>query len=181
MTKKGKVTKKDKTRLTLALGFLALSACEPSMNHEAKEHPFEPSNFFADGALARQPVDETVDREVRRITPPAMNMGLLKRGQSRFTIYCAPCHGDGASGNGMIVQHGFLTPPVLYNDDLRAKPAQFLFDVITNGYGAMYSYADRLTPEDRWAVVSYIRALQLSQHFSYDDLTDGEKRKLGEK
>jgi mono/diheme cytochrome c family protein len=162
--------------------FIIFTACEPSMNHEAKEHPFEPSHFFPDGALARQPVDGTFDRspKIKRASA-LMTMEDFKRGQNRFMIYCAPCHGDNADGHGMIVQHGFLSPPELYRDDLRAKPDQFFFDVITNGYGAMYSYGDRLDPKDRWAVVSYIRALQLSQHSAYSDLSESEKQHLGEK
>jgi mono/diheme cytochrome c family protein len=174
MTKNGKVF--------VSFIFIFFTACEPSMNHEAKEHPFEPSHFFPDGALARQPVDGTIDRSpvIRKISA-SMTMSALKRGQSRFMIYCAPCHGDNADGHGMIVQHGFLSPPPLYRDDIREKPDQFFFDVMTNGYGAMYSYADRLDIEDRWTVVSYLRALQLSQHFAYSDLSESEKLKLGEK
>jgi mono/diheme cytochrome c family protein len=125
-------------------------------------------------------VDGTVDRSSIEKIPSSITMELLKRGQERFTIYCAPCHADNADGQGMIVQHGFLSPPALYREDLRAKPTQFFVDVITNGYGAMYSYADRLDFQDRWAVANYIRALQLSQHFQYSDLTEAEKRNLGE-
>jgi mono/diheme cytochrome c family protein len=166
---------------SLATALSLLSACEPAMNHEAKEHPYEPSHFFANGALAQHAVDGTIDRSPLKKLPTSPNsvtMSLLKRGQSRFTIYCAPCHADNADGHGMIVQHGFLSPPALYNDDLRGKPASFFYGVITNGFGAMYSYADRLAPEDRWAVASYIQALQLSQHFSYQQLTEEEKRQM---
>jgi mono/diheme cytochrome c family protein len=175
MTKRGKIFVSVATLLAL------LSGCEPSMNHEAKLRPEAPSSFFADGALSRHPVDGTVDRSPIRKIPTSITMKLLKRGQNRFTIYCAPCHGDNADGHGMIVQHGFLPPPELYNEDLRKKPPSYFFDVITNGHGAMYSYADRLNSEDRWAVAYYIQALQISQHFSYQDLTEAEKNQLEEK
>jgi mono/diheme cytochrome c family protein len=165
-------------RWLAASALVLFSACEPSMNHEAKEHPFQASNFFPDGALARNPVDGTIDRTPLKKLPTSITMSTLKRGQNRYEIYCAPCHGDNADGHGMIVQHGFLPPPALYNEELRTKPTQFFFDVITHGYGAMYGYADRLDAQDRWAVASYIRVLQLSQHFFYQNLTDKEKRQV---
>jgi len=89
---------------------------------------------------------------------------LLKRGQQRFDIYCAPCHGRAGDGDGMIARRGFPHPPSYHADALRNAPDSHFYDVITNGYGAMYPYADRITPQDRWAIVAYIRALQLSQH-----------------
>jgi hypothetical protein len=167
------------------------------MNHEAKLKPYSPSTFFANGALAQSPVDGTVDRSslvsshgsyvsddgkkdgvfVTEIPLP-LSMKLLRRGQNRFQVYCAPCHGDLAEGNGMIVQHGFLAPPSFHTEEMRSKPAGFYFDVITHGYGAMFSYGDRLAPEDRWAVVSYIRALQLSRRVKFEALNDAEKHEL---
>jgi mono/diheme cytochrome c family protein len=157
---------------------LSLCACEPSMNHRAKLRSDAPSNFFSNGALNQHAMDGTVDRSPSQQVPTSVSMQLLRRGQNRYMIYCAPCHGDTGDGRGMIVQHGFLSPPSLYSDQIRAKPRDFFVDVMTNGFGAMYSYADRLSPEDRWAVASYIQALQLSQHFSYQNLTDEEKIRL---
>jgi len=96
-----------------------------------------------------------------------VDKAFIKRGQDRFNIYCTPCHGRVGDGNGMIAQRGFnLRRPVAsyHTDRLRGMPVGYFYDVITNGYGAMYSYASRIEPEDRWAVVAYIRALQLSQH-----------------
>ena len=89
---------------------------------------------------------------------------MLARGQERFAIYCAVCHGHAGEGNGMIVQRGFPQPPSLHEQRLRDAPVGHFFDVMTNGYGVMYSHASRVAPEDRWAIAAYIRALQLSQH-----------------
>ena len=88
---------------------------------------------------------------------------LLARGQQRFDIYCAPCHSRAGDGDGMIARRGFPHPPSFHTDALRNAPDSHFHDVITNGYGAMYPYADRIDPHDRWAIVAYIRALQLSQ------------------
>jgi mono/diheme cytochrome c family protein len=104
--------------------------------------------------------------------PMVVTRELLARGQERFNIYCSPCHGGSGYGDGMIVQRGFPTPPSYHIDRLRQAPPGYFFDVITNGYGLMYSYNDRVTPEDRWAIVAYIRALQYSQHASPEDATE---------
>ncbi|HJU26762.1 MAG TPA: cytochrome c [Rhodanobacteraceae bacterium] len=89
---------------------------------------------------------------------------LLARGEERFNVYCAPCHSRAGDGDGMIARRGFPHPPSFHTDALRKAPDSHFYDVITNGYGAMYPYADRVGPRDRWAIVAYIRALQLSQH-----------------
>jgi mono/diheme cytochrome c family protein len=94
---------------------------------------------------------------------PEVNLALIQRGRERYTIYCAPCHSPTGDGRGMIVERGFPPPPSFHTDRLRAAPPQHFFDVITQGFGAMYSYADRVEPRDRWAIVAYIRALQRSQ------------------
>lgn len=96
-------------------------------------------------------------------TPPPATPQLLQRGRERFGIFCAPCHGLDGAADGIIVARGFPKPPSFHSAELRSAPAQLYFDTITNGYGAMYSYADRVPPADRWAIVAYIRALQLSQ------------------
>lgn len=104
--------------------------------------------------------------------PVKVDRALLARGQERFNIYCTPCHGRLGDGNGMIAHRGFsLRRPVAsyHTDRLRKMPVGYFYDVITNGYGAMYSYASRVEPQDRWAIVSYIRALQLSQHAAPND------------
>ena len=105
---------------------------------------------------------------------------MLERGQERFDIYCSPCHGRTGEGNGMIVQRGFPAPPSYHIERLRKAPVGHFFDVITQGYGVMYSYAQRVEPEDRWAIAAYIRALQLSQGAQLADLPVAERRQLEE-
>ena len=95
--------------------------------------------------------------------PPSAGLALLERGQSRYDVFCAPCHSVVGDGDGMIVRRGFPRPPTFHQARLRDAPDRHLFDVVTQGYGVMPSFADRVTPQDRWAVVSYVRALQLSQ------------------
>jgi mono/diheme cytochrome c family protein len=110
--------------------------------------------------------------------PPPVTLALLKRGQQRFDIYCAPCHSRVGDGQGMIVQRGFPAPPPYTSDRLMEAPSQHFYDVITNGYGVMFSYADRVTPEDRWAITAYIRALQTSQHASLDQAPPDVRNRL---
>jgi cytochrome c len=102
----------------------------------------------------------------------------LNRGRERYNIYCSPCHDFIGSGNGMIVQRGFPSPPSFHLDRLRMAPAGHFFDVMTNGFGLMYSYASRVSPEDRWRIAAYIRALQLSQHGSTGDVPEPQGRAL---
>ena len=102
--------------------------------------------------------------------PPPVTLALLRRGKERFEIYCAPCHGYDGGGDGMIVQRGFPHPPSYHSDKLRDAPIQHFYDVITNGYGVMFSYAARVNPSDRWAIIAYIRALQASNMASLTDV-----------
>ena len=102
--------------------------------------------------------------------PLPINHQTLERGQQRFDIYCAPCHGRTGPGDGMIVQRGFPHPPSYFSDTLMHAPNQLFYDVISHGYGAMYSYADRVAPADRWAIVAYIRALQASMNGQVADV-----------
>lgn len=112
--------------------------------------------------------------------PIAATALTLKRGQQRFDIFCAPCHGRAGDGQGIITRHDFPLPPTFHSEALRQAPAGYLFDVITQGYGMMHSYADRLNPADRWAVVAYIRALQLSQYAPADRLSPVDMQKIQE-
>ena len=107
-------------------------------------------------------LDEAEAREARR--------AYLARGQERYNIFCSPCHSRTGDGNGMIVQRGFSPPPSLHEPRLREVAPGHFFHVITNGYGAMYSYASRINPTDRWAIAAYIRALQLSQNAGAGDV-----------
>jgi mono/diheme cytochrome c family protein len=110
--------------------------------------------------------------------PTPVTMEMLERGQQRFDIYCAVCHGRTGEGNGMIVRRGFPTPPSFHIDRLREAPVGHFVEVINNGYGLMYSYASRVQPADRWAIAAYIRALQLSQHAGLADAPADEQAKL---
>jgi len=114
--------------------------------------------------------------------PPPLTLALLQRGQQRFRIYCTPCHSELGDGNGMIVQRGFPRPPSYHAEPLLHAPVQHFYDVISNGYGAMYAHGDRIRPRDRWAIVAYVRALQLSQHAAVADMPpDVRKRMTTEK
>jgi mono/diheme cytochrome c family protein len=104
---------------------------------------------------------------------------LLARGQQRYNIYCAPCHGRSGDGAGMVVQRGFPAPPSYHTERLRRAADSHFYQVISDGYGVMYPYADRVTPHDRWAIVAYIRALQLSQHATRDRLDAQDIARLG--
>jgi mono/diheme cytochrome c family protein len=109
-----------------------------------------------------------------------MTMALLERGRERFNIFCSPCHGRAGDGEGIVAQRGFPHPPSYYKDELLEAPDQHFLDVIQNGYGVMYSYAARIPPADRWAIVAYIRALQQSQHAVVADLPEKLRQSLQE-
>lgn len=185
-----------KKYILVPLAMLALLAgCERNeMHRQARVDPLEASDFFADGRASRNPVPGTVARgqletdhalyqgkvDGKLVTtfPFPITKWVLKRGEQRYNIYCSVCHGYLGNANGMIVQRGMIRPPSYHIDRLRNAPVGHFYDVITNGYGAMYSYADRISPRDRWAIVAYIKALQLSQHYPEQDLTPAEREKL---
>lgn len=167
--------------LVLSLG---LSACN-DMSHQPRYDSYEPSSLFADGKSLQAPPQGTVARDAQARSAalarrPDMSMNLLQRGQERFGIYCAPCHDPSGYGKGAIPGRGFPAPPSFHQKRLRDAPASYFVKVITNGYGIMYSYADRVVPEDRWAIAAYIRALQLSQHAAVASLPAKDAAKLGE-
>jgi hypothetical protein len=158
-----------------------LTGCyRQQMGTQPRYDPLEPSALFADGQSARQPVPDTVARgqlrddtllfsgtengQVADRFPFPVTREVLARGQDRFEIYCAVCHGRTGYGNGMIVQRGFVPPPSFHTDELRQAPVGHIFAVATDGFGAMPSYAEQVPVRDRWAIVAYIKALQLSQH-----------------
>ncbi|MBV8333979.1 MAG: cytochrome c [Alphaproteobacteria bacterium] len=157
---------------------LTLTACD-NMANQPKRLPYElpygeQANWPAlppSGSVAR-------DEPLNPPKPPPVTMALLERGQQRFNIYCTPCHSKLGDGQGMIVERGFPHPPSYYIDRLRQAPNQHFYDVIAHGYGVMYSYADRVSPADRWAIVAYIRALQASANGSIADVPLDQRQAL---
>ncbi|MDZ7265733.1 MAG: cytochrome c [candidate division KSB1 bacterium] len=182
---------------TLALLMLAafLTGCRQDMHDQPRLEPLEGSTVFADGRASRPQVPGTIARGQLRTDaalhtgkagnqlvdrlPVALTPELLARGRERYNIFCAPCHSRVGDGNGMIVQRGMRRPPSFHIQRLREAPVGYFFDVITNGFGTMYSYADRVPVKDRWAIVAYIRALQLSQNATLDDVPAGQRAQLG--
>jgi mono/diheme cytochrome c family protein len=112
------------------------------------------------------------------VNPLPVTMESLHRGQQRYNIYCAPCHSEAGDGDGMVVRRGFPQPQSFHSDAMRNAPDSHLYSVISDGYGVMYGHGDRIAPADRWAIVNYIRALQLSQNARVSQLTADERAKL---
>jgi hypothetical protein len=173
---------------------LMLFGCRLDMHLQPKYLPYQPTDFFGDGRSERPPVPGTVARGHLRVDelmftgeengvasnrfPFPITRADLERGRERYNIYCTPCHDYTGSGNGMIVQRGFPHPPSYHIERLRDAPVGHFFEVMTNGFGAMYSYAARVTPQDRWRIAAYIRVLQLSQNATIQDVPDSERQKL---
>ena len=154
-----------------------LAGCDLSMTEQRKLSTYSPTALWPDGTTARPlPAGVVPQGDVERAAaaknPPPVTEALLARGQERFGIFCAPCHGLAGDGDGVIVMHGFPAPPSYHVDRLLAAPAQHFYDVMTNGYGVMFSYADRVSPHDRWAIAAYIRALQLSRRAKVAEVPD---------
>lgn len=173
-----------------AVLMVLLSSCGRNMFEQPKAEPFEASPYFEDGASMRPLVPNTVSREFGALDPAyltGMNAGgmltempielsldLLHRGQERFDIYCSPCHNYNGDGVGATVRRGFPQPPSFTSTDrLLDAPVGYFYSAITNGFGRMYSYASRISVEDRWAISAYVKALQLSQNASADDIPAG--------
>ena len=181
----------------LVLSAAALAACRQDMHDQPKYIPLRPSSFFADGRSARPLPENTVARghlnedaffytgrdaagKLVKEFPFPVTKEVVLRGQERFNIYCTPCHDRSGSGNGMVPRRGFRHPPSYHIDRLREVPVGHFFDVITNGLGAMQDYAAQVQPRDRWAIAAYIRALQLSQHASIDDVPPDARAQMGQ-
>ncbi|MBL6458729.1 cytochrome c [Belnapia sp. T6] len=165
----------------LLLSLLLLPGCKQEMKQQRRLDTYERSSLWPDGTTAR-PLPEGVvargdlARDAAAATPPEVTPALLARGQERYGIYCAPCHGPAGDGDGMIPRRGFPRPPSYHTDRLRAAPAPYVYDVITRGYGVMYGYATRVAPADRWAIIAYIRALQLSRSVALAEVPDARER-----
>ena len=174
---------------------LASLGCRQDMHDQPKLKPYRSSTFFADGSGMRPLPAHTVargslhedalfytgrlaDGSMTSELPMPMTRALLERGQDRFNIYCTPCHGKVGDGRGMVVRRGYKQPTSYHDERLRQVPIGYLFDVMTNGFGVMPSYAPQVPPEDRWAISAYIRALQLSQHVDVASLTAEQRAAL---
>ncbi|MGH6943582.1 MAG: c-type cytochrome [Geminicoccaceae bacterium] len=172
---------------TLAFGvLLLLAACGGrDMKDQPKYEPYEAAELFPDGSAMQHPVPGTVARgdleaEAVLANRPPISMALLARGRERYDIFCSPCHGRAGDGEGVVVQRGFPHPPSYHIERLRDAPAEHFVEVITDGWGVMYSYAARVPPADRWAIAAYIRALQLSQGAKVAELPETDRNKLEE-
>ena len=181
--------------LPLLAGLVLLGSCRQDMHDQPKYKPFAASSFWPDQRSARPIVDGTVARgKLKTDTrlwkgragdgsfvtelPVPVTKALLERGQQRFNIYCTPCHGRAGDGEGMVVQRGFKHPPTYHSDKLRQQPVGYIYDVITNGFGAMVSYSSRIPMEDRWAIAAYVRVLQFSQNATVEDLPEADRGQL---
>lgn len=170
------------------------SACRQDMHDQPKYVPMRESTFFNDVRSARPIVEGTVARGQLQedtllytgkvngadttVFPFRVDAAVMARGQERFNIFCAPCHGRTGQGDGMVVRRGYRRPPSIHQDRLRDAPAGHFFDVITNGFGAMPEYAPEIKAEDRWAIVAYVRALQLSGRATLADVPPSERDKI---
>lgn len=147
---------------------VALCACDQNMVVQQKAMPTETSRLFPDGKADQAPPAGTIARDQpARLealsTRPPLTRALMERGRDRYRIYCEPCHSPAGDGDGIIPRHGFPHPPSYLDARLRRAPAAYFVQVITNGHGVMYAYADRVAPEDRWAIAAWIRVLQQAQ------------------
>jgi mono/diheme cytochrome c family protein len=173
----------------------ATAACRQDMHDQPKYIPLRASTFFADDLSARQPVPDTVARghldadpllysgkddngQPAAVFPFPVDATVMARGQERFNIYCSPCHGRTGMGDGMVVRRGYRRPPAYDDPRLLAAPVGHFFDVITNGFGAMPDYAAQITASDRWAIIAYVRALQLSAHATMADVPAADRGRL---
>jgi len=183
--------------LLAAMGVLLVCAgCRLDMHVQPRYNPYDPTDFFGDGQSARLPVTGTVPRGDLTLGPDELlytgklngqpseafpfpvTKEFVERGRERYDVFCSPCHGYTGDGDGMIVQRGFRHPPSLHDDRLKTAAAGHYFDVITNGFGVMYPYGYRVPPRDRWAIIAYVRALQLSRGVPVADLPESESAKL---
>ncbi len=183
--------------IAAGLVLLPLAGCRQNMHNQAKAKTYRESDFFADGVEARPLPAHTVARgelrddavfytglspegELANVPPMPVTRELLARGQERFNVYCAPCHGRLGDGHGMIVQRGFKQPVSFHDERLRNSPLGYFVNNMTEGFGQMPSYAAQIPPADRWAIASYIRVLQYAENAQVSDLDPAEKQKLDE-
>ena len=172
-----------------ASAFLVACSLKQDMALQPKNRPLSPSDFFADGRSERPLVENTVARgsiaedelaiaKDSNAFPLPVNQALLDRGEDRYKIFCSPCHGLQGDGNGMVAMRGMKHPPTYHQDRLRQVTNGYLYDVVTNGFGAMLSYSAQIPPRDRWAIVAYMRALQLSRNAKLAELPPDVREKV---
>jgi hypothetical protein len=180
--------------LIVCAAALLAAGCRQDMHDQPKLQPLEASAFFDDGRASRPLLAGTVARGQLRdddhlylgkigdkpVTtfPFPVTRAILERGQERYNIYCSPCHDRSGNGLGVIVQRGFRRPPSFHIDRLREAEAGYFYDVITNGFGAMPDYSLQVEPEDRWAIVAYLRVLQRSERGTLADVPPEERARL---
>jgi mono/diheme cytochrome c family protein len=175
---------------------LTLAGCRQDMHDQPKYRGLRGSDFFPDGQSARPLVANTVARghlnedvllttgkegqNDTTVFPFPVTAEVMARGQERFDIYCSPCHGRTGTGDGMVVRRGFRRPPSLSEERLRTGPVGHLFDVMTNGFGAMPDYQTQIPVNDRWAIAAYVRALQTSMSAQLADVPAADRDKISE-
>jgi mono/diheme cytochrome c family protein len=180
--------------LSVVVAAAALAGCRQDMHDNPRYEPLEATTFFADGRASRAFAANTVargtlredthlyqgrvDGQLATTFPMAVTAQTMARGQERFNVFCAPCHGRTGTGNGMVVQRGFRAPPSYSEERLRNAPVGYFFDVMTNGFGAMQDYAAQIPVQDRWAITAYIRALQFSQNARLEDVPAARRADL---
>ncbi len=180
--------------LVAAVALSLLTACHRDMRDQHRAEANERSQFFSDqrsdrpyevGVIARDAsIGDDIfmtgrqNGELVQISPRTPSLDTLQRGQQRYNIYCAPCHDRVGEGKGMIVQRGFRQPPTFHSPRLRALPDGHFFEVITEGFGTMPSYRAQISSDDRWAIVAYVRALQLSQFAPAESLSPSDQMVL---
>jgi mono/diheme cytochrome c family protein len=186
-----------KTSLMLTtVTILAIAGCRQQMADQPYKRPLEPSNFFDDGMASRpvepgtvahtgreqndQQFNGKVDGKLVDTFPFEVTMEVLARGQERYEIFCSPCHDRLGTGQGMIVRRGFTPARSFHETRLREAPAGHFFEIMTQGFGPMPSYANQLSEHDRWAVIAYIRALQFSRNARLDQLPPEDRAKMKE-
>ena len=173
---------------------LTLAACRQDMHDQPKYRGLRGSDFFTDGQSARPLIANTVPRGYLKedtllntgkdgpgdttVFPFPVTDEVMTRGQERFNIYCSPCHGRTGSGDGMVVRRGYRRPPAFSDERLRGVPIGHVFDVVTNGVGAMPDYRTQIPVNDRWAIVAYVKALQLSAYAPLDVVPAADRGKL---
>ena len=185
------------TLAATAVALLLAAGCRQDMHDQPRVRPLGESDFWADGQGARPVPAHTVARGNLRadtlyytgrtaagqltatLPPPlALSRELLEHGRDRFTIFCTPCHDSTGSGRGMVVRRGFKQPPPYQLERLRQVPIGHFYDVMTNGFGVMASYASQIPPEDRWAIAAYVRALQLAGGARLGELPAADRARL---